>query len=221
MTVSFLRSFNRSLLLLGLLECTGCSRGTNTGGSCPLEVCEEPIQLIGSDGTTYRGRVWPDVNIATSDYAQSLPNPPMAELSFAGGEVSASDAGCQDTGGRLQVQVFVSTADSSMDASGTLHVHSAPRDDIFAAGPGYIYDPPIPGWAVDLTLTADGQLTATLSVESSDSLDAGTAVRELRLSGRIQPECGASMPVSGGGTFKFPCWQLTSCGPCSPSGCLN
>jgi hypothetical protein len=236
MTYSFLRRIGLSLLLAAVFGYIGCSLGTNTGngtaagtggasGSCFYEPCIDPVNVTGSDGTTYRGRIYPDVTIASYGYAQSFPNPPVAELSFGGSEVDLSGAGCQVVGsgmGRFdQVQIFISTADSSIDASGTLHVHSAPRDDIYAAGPGDIYNPPVPGWAVDLAVTVDGQLTATLSVassssidagESSSSLDAGVAMQELKISGRIEPGCGASMPVSGGRTFSFPCWQHAGCG---------
>jgi hypothetical protein len=239
---SFFRGSSLSLLLAASLGYASCSAGTNTGngtntgtgggaGFCPYMPCSYPVNVTGSDGTTYRGRISPDITIASDSYAQSFPNPPVAELSFSGSEVDLTDAGCQDTGSYLQVQIFISTADSSIDASGTLHVHSAPRNDIFAAGPGYIYDPPIPGWAVELTVTTDGQLSATLSMASADSLDAGATVQETKLGGSIEPICGvpagpngglmlapdggvipASMPVSGGGTFNFPCWKPEGCG---------
>lgn len=237
MTYSFLRGFfGLSLVLAALLGYMGCSTGTNTGngiaapaggsgGFCPYEPCTYAANVTGPDGTTYRGRIFPDVTIATDSYAQSLPNPPVAELSFGGSEVDLSDAGCQVAGSGLgqfdQVQIFVSTADSSIDASGTLHVHSAPRNDMYAAGPGDIYDPPIPGWAVDLTLTADGQLAATLTLASAGSLDAGAVEQELKIKGPLDSSCvpgpngtviPASMPVSGGGTFNFPCWQPAGCG---------
>ena len=226
MTYSFFRVISPSLVLAALLEYMGCSssRGTNTGngttGYCPALSCEEPVIVTGSDGTTYRGIIGPDLTISTDSYAQSLPNPPVAELGFTGGEVDVSDAGCrEEAGSGLQVQIFISTADSSIDASGALHVHSAARNDIYAAGPGDIYQPPTPGWAVDLTVTADGQLTATLSVVSSSSLDAGGAMQELKFSGPIQPLCigadgklgPASIPVSGGSTFTFPCWHPKGC----------
>lgn len=231
MTYSFLRGFSLSLVLAALFGYIGCSAGTNTGngiggspGSCPYEPCSYAVNVTGSDGTTYRGRIFPDVGIASYSYAQSFPDPPVAELSFSGSEVDLSDAGCQVVGSGFgpfdQVQIFISTADSSIDASGTLHVHSASRNDIYAAGPGNIYEPPIPGWSVELTVTANGQLTATLSVGSSSSLDAGAPAQELKIGGRIEPGCvpgpdgqmiPASLPVSGGGTFNFPCWQRTGC----------
>ena len=203
----------------------GAANTGGTQGACPYLPCSYPVNVTGSDGTTYRGRIIPDISIASYSYAQSLPNPPVAELSFSGSEVDLSDAGCQviesGSGQFDQVQIFISTADSSIDASGTLHVRSAGRNDMYAAGPGNIYEPSIPGWAVDLTVTADGQLTAALSSASADSLDAGETAQALNISGHIDPSCvpgpngqpiPASMPVSGGGTFNFPCWQRTGCG---------
>ncbi len=145
-------------------------------------------------------------------------NPPVAQLSFAGGEVDLSDAGCRDTsdtGTRFYVGIYISTADSSIDTSGTLHVRSTGRDDIYASGPADIYGPPDPGWAVDLSVTKDGELTATLSVASSNSSDAGAEMQQLKFSGPVGgciagPDGGvipASIPVSGGGTFSLPCWH--------------
>jgi hypothetical protein len=228
MMKSFSGGFSWSFLLVGLLECTGCARGTNSGpagsGACPVNYCEDPVQVIASDGAIYRGRVVPDVP-GIDGNQQSLSNAGVVELSLVGGEVSLSDAGCQSQERRLKAQVFISTNDASIDASGTLHVHGASRDNglvattttWMAGEPANTNDPTVSGWTVDLTLTADGQLDATFSLDSS-SWDAAATVgaelsaQELTFSGRIQPGCGLSMSVSGGGTFKFPCWELTGCG---------
>jgi hypothetical protein len=137
---------------------------------------------------------------------------------------------CQPEGFSLFVQIFISTADSSTDESGMLHVHGAPRGYLYVGGPvDYSADasPPNPGWAVDLTVTAEGQLSATLTLASSSSLDAGTLdagepAQELKISGPLEPAClyihqdgvasPASIPVSGGGVFTVPCWQRSGCG---------
>ena len=138
-----------------------------------------------------------------------------------------SDAGCQVIGSSLeqfgQVEIFITTADSSIDASGTLHVHGAPRDGYYASGPSRYgaNDSTTPGWAVDLSVTANGQFSGTLSLASLVPSDAGAAVQELKINGPLEPSCvpgpdggviPASMPVSGGGTFNFPCWQRKGCG---------
>jgi hypothetical protein len=210
-----------------------------TGGApqyCPSRPpCSGPVNLTGSDGRTYRGWVYPDVTIASDSHAASVANPPVAMLTFVGGEIDDSDAGCREvmSFGFPEVHVYVAAADSSIDAFGTLHVHSAARSDNYGSGPTAY-----PGWAVDLAVTADGQLTATLSLAVSSGLDAGAgagaggagageggaggvgAMQELELSGRIEPSCvagpdggltPASIPVSGGGTFNLPCWQRTGC----------
>ena len=154
------------------------------------------------------------------------PNPPVVKLTFSGSEVDLSDAGCQVIGSSLeqfgQVQIFITTADSSIDVSGTLHVHGAPRDGYYASGPSrYANDSTTPGWAVDLSVTANGQFSGTLSFTSLVPSDAGAAVQELKINGPLDPSCvpgpdggviRASMPVSGGGTFNFPCWQRKGCG---------
>lgn len=234
MTHSFLRGFSLSLVLAALLGYIGCSAGTNTGngivagtgglpGSCPYLPCSYSANATGPDGTTYRGRISADISVASYSYAQSLPNPPVAELTFGGSEVDLSDAGCQVTEPQnpYQVQIFITTADSSIDASGALHVRGAPRDGYYASGPSlYANNSTAPGWAVDLAVTAGGQLMGTLSEVTSSSLDAGAATQELIISGPLGPSCvpgpdgkpvPASIPVSGGGTFSFPCWQPTGC----------
>jgi len=236
MKYSFLRVICPSLVLAVVLGYIGCTAGTNTGngtaagtggvsGFCYWEPCGYPVNVIGSDGTTYRGKiqidqsVTPNVNIAIESDAASVSNPPVAELSFTGGEVDLSDAGCQDTDRetRFYVDIYISAADSSIDASGALHVRSPGRDDIYASGPGDINDLPVPGWAVDLTVTADGQLTATLSVTSSSPSDAGADMLQLNFNGPVggcvaDPDGGvmpATIPVSGGRTFSFPCPRST------------
>ncbi len=232
MKYSFLRVICPSLVLAVVLGYIGCTAGTNTGngtaagtggasGFCTYMPCLYSANATGPEGTTYRGRI-SAITVAKDSYAQSLPNPPVAELLFVGSEVDLSDAGCQvvESGVIDQVRIFISTADSSIDASGTLHVRSAGRNDSYAAGPGDTYNPPNPGWAVDLTLTVDGKLTATLSLASADPSDAGAAVQELKINGPLDPSCvpgpdggviPASISVSGGGTFSFPCWQRKGC----------
>jgi hypothetical protein len=96
---------------------------------------------------------------------------------------------------------------------GRLHVHVAPRDGAYASGPNpYPNTSSTPGWAVDLTVTADGQLTATLTAPNSSD--------RLTMSGRIESGCVVgsdggtapmTIPVSGGGTFTFPCWARGAC----------
>jgi len=244
MTHSFLRGGVPSLALAALLGYLGCSTGTNTGNGmdfgsggasntggtpsyCLNDFCAGSVEAIASDGATYRGKVFPDFSIASSSDAQSVINPPVAELRFDGEPVV--DSTCRDSAPDFAVEIFLSTADSSIDDSGTLHVHAAPRDDLYAAGPVDFSDccGVAPGWAVDLTVTAEGQLSATLTLAPSssldaDTLDAGEPAQELKISGPLEPSClyihhdgvasPASIPVSGGGVFNFPCWQRPGCG---------
>jgi hypothetical protein len=59
------------------------------------------------------------------------------------------------------------------------------------------------GWAVDLTVTADGQLVATLTAPASSD--------RLTMRGHIESGCSVTIPVIGGGTFSFPCWSRGAC----------
>jgi hypothetical protein len=180
---SFFRGPGLRLLSAICVGYTGCTSsgstgsgtpgfGTNTGNgspTCPwFGPCASPVSIMAPDGRTYRGRVYPDTTIASDPDAQSVPNPPVAKLEFGGQEVEYFEGACHDDwpqpGARYGIQIFISKEDSSIDASGSLQVYSAPRDGYFASNPSeFPNDSGSPGWAVDLTLTTDGKLTATLS----------------------------------------------------------
>jgi hypothetical protein len=113
----------------------------------------------------YRGGV--DIDpLADDPTAQSQPDPPLVKLDVGGGPVEYSDGGCHDgwpdqLGENYGLQIFISKGDSSIDTLGTLHMHAAPAVGDFASGPSLPWGDA--GWTVDLTLTADGFLDATLS----------------------------------------------------------
>lgn len=192
-----------------VLFCTACSTSGGAaplGHSCgPVEFCSEPAEATGPDAENYRGRILPDVSIASNPTAQSAPDPPVATLTFTGGEVETTDAGCKQAasqGAASQVQIFVGSEDVSTDASGTVHVHVAPRNGYFASGPNiYANESTTPGWAVDLTVTADGWMTATLSSGQGPPSNAGPGAQRITISG----------PVECDGAGFFPCRQSSEC----------
>lgn len=204
MTQLRLRNLTVSLVVLALLGGTGCDSGTNTGNGspgCPAHICDGPVTVVGPDGKTYRGSVYAGVTIASDPIAQAESNPPVAELSFTGGEVELSDAGCRvidswtpyDT-----VLIFISANDASLDATGALHVLGAPRDGYFASGPILMSTPG--GWARDLTLTSDGYLTATLSkVFMSGGGGGGGGGVGVAGDGGIARACGGGAGIACGG----------------------
>jgi hypothetical protein len=120
---------------------SGPSPGTNTGNGLPTcprpDACAEPASSTGPDGTTYRGRIYPDVSIASYGPAQAEPDPPVAILTFGGGAVDLSNHSCQEVAQQTPygVQIYIGADDTSLDAEGTLHVHGAPRDGYYASGP--------------------------------------------------------------------------------------
>ena len=202
------------MLFCAACGASGCSgkSDANANHSCPLLFCDEPAEATGPDGETYRGLIYPDVTVASDPVAQSVADPPVATLTFGGGEVETSDAGCKDVPTTAyQVQIFVGSEDASMDASGTLHAHSAPRDGYFASGPSlYLNESTTLGWAVDLSVTADGWMTATLSSPQPNSPDGGGVTRRITISGPLQC-AGGRIPVGGGGSFALPCGPSTGC----------
>jgi hypothetical protein len=179
------------------------------------------VDATGPEGETYRGRVGWDVVI---DDATSATDPPVAKLVFLGAEIEESDAGCYSMGSPLSVEIYISAGDSLVDAAGVLLVHSPGRSDSYASGPRPYVEHPDSGWAVELTLTPGGQLTATLSL-ASESLDGATSVQILKLSGSMLPLCSVgpdggktsvTFSVGDGGWFAFPCSPTWNCG--FPSG---
>jgi hypothetical protein len=167
----------------------------------PSDPCADAVDATGADGKLFRGRVYPDTSIQSNADAGCV-----VKLDFSGAEIVLSDGGCRvaDPQNTLQVQIFVGAGDTSVDASGTLHVQVAPRVGYYASGPSpYANSASTPGWAVDLTVTADGQLVATLTAPASSD--------RLTMSGRIQSGCSVTIPVIGGGTFSFPCWSRGAC----------
>jgi hypothetical protein len=210
-----------ALCSYGSTRCT-CS-GTGTPWVCgvgiltpmqssatPYDPCVDAVDAIGSDRKLYRGEVALDTSIASNADAGCV-----AKLEFSGNEVVLSDGGCRpvEPYNSLFVQIFIGAGDTSLDAAGTLHAHIAPRDGVYASGPSANSSIPTTlGWTVDLTVTADGHLAATLSAPGSSD--------QVTLSGRTQSACvyggdagpaPMTIPVSGGGTFGFPCWSRGSC----------
>jgi len=179
-------------------------------GATPYSPCAYAVDVTGPDGKLYRGRVYPDTSIASNADAGCV-----VKLDFAGSEIDLSGTYCQQVqpNNALQVQIFIGAGDTSLDDAGTLHVHVAPRDGSYASGPySYANTSGTPGWAVDLTLTADGHLAATLSAPvSSDRLTMSGLVEASCVSGGDGGLAPATIPVSGGGTFSLPCWARGAC----------
>jgi hypothetical protein len=179
-----------------------------TGGAIPYTPCSDPVDVTGPDGRIYNGKVSPDTSIASNADAGDV-----VKLDFSGVEIDRFDGGCQAIPNiNLQVQIFVGAADTSLDASGTLHVHVAPRDGYHASGPyQYANTSSTPGWAVDLAVTKDGQLAATLTGPNvSDRLTMSGRVESCPVGGDGGP-VPITIPVNDGGTFTLPCWASGAC----------
>lgn len=181
MTSSFSRQTGTRILIVAFLGCVDCV-GTNTGNgrhaNCPAtSSCNDPVDVTGPDGTTYRGRVVADVSVASDGDAG-----PAAKLEFDGAEIDVSQGLCRapEQVSRYTIVIFLTSGEASIDALGNLQVHGAPRDGFYASRPSrypndvYANDSTTPGWEVDLTLTARGQLTATLSLPAGVSWWSGT-----------------------------------------------
>ncbi len=199
----------------------GAPGGTGgTGGFCLHLPCVDPVSANGPDGTSYRGRGDPDTKLW--DGAGSVgTDQAVAELVFSGSEVAYTDAGCDNLDPNapnwITIYLCISSADSSVDSAGTLRVHHEPRPDANCSGPRDGTGP----WGMDFTLTADGQLSATLFPASSDT-DTGAAAKVTSLNGQIESYFdlgldGETQPISitagNGGTYTFPIYsRRNSCG---------
>jgi len=237
MTTSPARSAGLLLIVCGWFAIAGCSMGTNTGNGansgtggaasfgsggipgfvvgaggtpfCPIVPCAEPISVSGLDGTTYRGSVSTDTQLLSTDVASDTAIQPMMGLLFSGWKVEYSDLGCVYDGqmtAKREVYLCIKSADSWVNGVGALHFRQAPHE-VSCIGPQGSMD-----WGVDLTLSADGMLSATLS-NTPSSAESDAALQEVTMSGAIEGAFNSgpsgeiqpvSISVGDGGTFTFP-----------------
>jgi hypothetical protein len=237
MTTSSAPSAGLLLIVCGWFAITGCSMGTNTGNgansgtggaasfgsggipgfvvgsggtpSCPIIPCSEPVSVNGLEGTAYRGSVSTDTQLLSWDVASDTATQPMMGLVFSGWKVEYTDLGCvydSQLTAKSEVYICITSSDSWVDGVGVLHVHQAPHA-VSCIGPKGSMD-----WGVDLSLSAEGKLAATL-LNTSSPTDTDAALQEVTLSGTIEGSFysgpgGEIQPVSisvgDGGTFIFP-----------------
>lgn len=242
-----------TLGLAALLLCYGgCSVGTNTGnggnpgssggggstggtsGFCPYQPCLEPDTVVDGDGEHYRGSMDPNATLAAWLNATSIPNPPEIALELGGNLVEESDAGCTDLwpdpsfpnslqyGPRMAIVMYLCAADSSIDDTGALRVHGAPFDGEHASF-ALVNDEG--AQIVDLRITTDAHVTATLSVANSPAdprgMDAGADTYVVTVDGPLRSGesygvdggwVPANMHVSDGSIYVFPYWTPRGCG---------
>lgn len=226
----------------------GCSVGTNTGnggnpgtggtsGYCPYQPCSEPGTVVDGDGNQYRGSMDPNATLAArfNDATSPNPNPPEIVLEFGGSLVEESDAGCIDTWPdpsnpsgllqnvpRMDIVMYLCAADSSIVDSGALRVHGAALDGEYAS---FALVNDYGAQIVDLRITTDAHVTATLSVSYSPAdpgaTDAGANTSVVTVdspleSGQSYGVDGgwvpANMQVSDGRVYVFPYWTPPGCG---------
>jgi hypothetical protein len=200
--------------LLSVLASVGCdSRGTDTGNAaCAFPACSFRARASTPDGTQWRGLL-------------SLVNPPYG-INLTASPVYEGDGLCINGTGSLVVWFELSgTAEVSKDASGNVRAMWA------AGGPADEFAPKVRSGggdpavlAMELTLSGDGHLKATVTVDTwppesptwattnvvDASRDAAAgAATTITVEGPFDfSACDgntASLPLSDGTSMIFPC----------------
>jgi len=221
----------------------GCSVGTNTGnggnpgasggggstggtsGLCIYQPCYEPDTVVDGDGNQYRGSLDPNATLAAWLNDTPRPNPAEIALEFGGNLVEKSDAGCKDfwpdpsfpnnlqRGPRMDIVMYLCAADSAIDDTGALRVQGAPLDGQYAS---FALVNDYGAQIVDLRITTDAHVTATLSVSADpQETDAGANTSVVTVDGPLRSGqsygvdggwVSANMQVSDGSIYVFPYW---------------